>query len=87
MRQVKEEFGTFPPSRLKEPYGPDEYIVRKNLRTEPRTKEDGTIETVYVCDSTIYTNIEYIEQLENRNENNSEAIAELADILLGGINK
>lgn len=87
MRQVKEEFGTTAPTVLKEPLGNDEYIVRKNVRTEQRTKDDGTIETVYVCDSTIYTSQEYIQLLESREGTNAEAIAELADIILGGINR
>ncbi len=84
MRTFKEEFGPEAPSVLKEPYGENEYIVRRNLRTETRTRDDGTSEVVYVCDSTIYSNTEYIALLESREQENSEAIAELADIVYGG---
>ena len=84
MRTFKEEFGPVAPSVLKEPYGEGEYIVRRNLRTESRERDDGTVENNYVTDSTIYSNQEYIALLESREQENAEAIAELADIVYGG---
>lgn len=84
MRTFKEEFGPVAPSVLKEPYGEGEYIVRRNLRTESREREDGSSETVYVCDSTVYSTQEYIALLESREQETAEAIAELADIVYGG---
>lgn len=86
MRKIIEEFGPNAPTVLREPLGKDEYIVRTNVRTVTKQKEDGTVEVNYVCDSTIYTNQEYIQVLEKRETTNSEAIAELADIILGGGN-
>jgi len=84
MRTFKEEFGPQAPSVLKEPYGEKEYIVRRNVRAETRLREDGTSETVYVADSTIYTTQEYISLIEAKELENSEAIAEIADIVYGG---
>jgi len=84
MRTFKEEFGPVAPIVLKEPYGEGEYIVRRNLRTESREREDGSSEIVYVCDSTVYSTQEYIALLESREQENAEAIAELADIVYGG---
>lgn len=86
MRKIIEEFGPNAPMVLREPLGKDEYIVRTNVRAVTKQKEDGTVEVNYVCDSTIYTNQEYIQVLEKRETTNSEAIAELADIILGGGN-
>lgn len=84
MRQFKEEFGPVAPAKLKEAYGENEYIVRRNLRIETKTRDDGTVENNYVTDSTIYSNQEYVALLESREQENAEAIAELADIVYGG---
>lgn len=84
MRTITEEFGPTPPENLREPLGENEYIVRANLRTETREKEDGTSETVYVADSIIYSTQEYIALLQTENDVNAQAIAELADIVLTG---
>ena len=86
MRIIKEEFGTERPTTLKMPLGENEIIVRENLRTETRTREDGTVETVYVCDSKIYSNQEYITIVEERNDELALAVAELSDMVLTGGN-
>ena len=86
MRTVKEEFGPQAPDKLVEPLGEPEMIVRENLRTETRTRDDGTVETVYVCDSKIYTIQEYVAVLQNRNDELSLAVAELSDMVLTGGN-
>ena len=86
MRTVKEEFGPQAPDKLVEPLGEHEMIVRENLRTETRTRDDGTVETAYVCDSKIYTIQESVAVLQNRNDELSLAVAELSDMVLTGGN-
>ncbi len=84
MRTIKEEFGAQAPEKVVEPLGENEMIVRENVRTETRTRDDGTVETVYVSDSTIYTNQEYMSKLQKRNDELSLAVAELSDLVLIG---
>ena len=86
MRTIKEEFGPEAPAKMVEPLGENEMIVRSNLRTETKERDDGTSETVYVCDSVIYSNQEYIAVLQERSDEQALAIAELADLVLTGGN-